>query len=156
MEHLPDDEVRKIRDSIAQAEAELTAALWERHRDLHGRIEELKAKCEQAGHSLMIVLAGKVGPRWRLLRRGWSERRTCILCGTEEIGKLATGFLKRFLVRQAVWKFEKLTGQAARRFTDPDWYLETCSIVRNFSFSTEVILQHAFPHRSGFLAKAAQ
>jgi hypothetical protein len=111
MEHLPNDEVRKIRDSIAQAEAELTAALWERHRDLHGRIEELKAKCEQAGHSLMIVLAGKVGPRRRLLRRGWSERRTCILCGTEEIGKLATGFVKRFLVRQAVWKFEKLTGQ---------------------------------------------
>jgi hypothetical protein len=28
--------------------------MWERHRELHGRIEELKGKCEQAAHSLTI------------------------------------------------------------------------------------------------------
>jgi hypothetical protein len=56
MEHMPDDEVRSLRDSIAKAEAELTAPGWERHRELHGRIEELKGKCEEAAHSLTIVL----------------------------------------------------------------------------------------------------
>ncbi len=40
MEHMPDDEIRSLRDSIAKAEAELTAPMWERHRELHGRIEE--------------------------------------------------------------------------------------------------------------------
>ena len=45
MEHMPDDDIRSLRDSIAKAEAELTAPMWERHRDLHGRIEELKDKC---------------------------------------------------------------------------------------------------------------
>jgi len=44
-----------------------------------------------------------------------------------------------------VWKFEKLNGYAARTFTDPEWYLETRGIVRNFSFSTDVVLQHASP-----------
>src|SRR5216683_7350966 len=48
MEHMPDDEIRSLRDSIAKAEAELTASMWERHRELHGRIEELKGKCEEA------------------------------------------------------------------------------------------------------------
>jgi cell division septum initiation protein DivIVA len=52
MVHMPDDEVRSLRDSIAKAEAELTAPVWERHRELHGRIEELKRKCEEAAHSL--------------------------------------------------------------------------------------------------------
>jgi hypothetical protein len=42
MEHMPDDEIRRLRDSIAKAEAEITAPMWERHRELHGRIEELK------------------------------------------------------------------------------------------------------------------
>src|SRR5580658_1733901 len=121
MEHMRDDELRSLRDSIAQAEAALTTSVWERHRDLHGRIEELKAKCEGAAHSLTIVLTGKVGSRWRFMRNGWNERRTCILCGTEEIGELATGFLRRFLVRKAVWKFEKLTRRAARSFNDPEW-----------------------------------
>jgi len=46
MVHMPDDEVRSLRDSIAKAEAELTAPMWERHRELHGRIQELKGKCE--------------------------------------------------------------------------------------------------------------
>jgi hypothetical protein len=52
MEHMPDDKIRSLRDSIAKAEAELTAPMWERHRDLHGRIEELKDKCEEAAHYL--------------------------------------------------------------------------------------------------------
>jgi hypothetical protein len=75
---------------------------------------------------------------------------SCLLCGSEEVGQLATGLLRRFLVRKAVWKFEKLKRDAARTFSDPEWYLETCSIVRNFSFSTDVVLQHAFPHRVQF------
>ena len=147
MEHMPDDEIRSLRDSIAKAEAELSAPMWERHRELHGRIEELKDKCEAAAHSLTIVLAGNVGTRQRLIRNGRNERRTCILCGSEEVGTLATGLLRRFLVRKAVWKFEKLNRDAARTFSDPEWYLETCSIIRNSSFSTDVVLQHAFPHR---------
>jgi hypothetical protein len=150
MEHMPDDDIRSLRDSIAKAEAELTAPMWERHRDLHGRIEELKDKCAGAAHSLTIVLAGNVGKRRRLLRNGRNERRTCLICGTEEVGTLATGFLRRFLSRKALWKFEKLNRQAARTFTDPEWYLETGNIVRNFSFSTDVVLQHAFPHRVHF------
>ena len=68
MEHMPDDEIRSLRDSIAKAEAELSAPRWERHRELHGQIEELKDKCEAAAHSLTIVLAGNVGTRRRLLR----------------------------------------------------------------------------------------
>jgi hypothetical protein len=47
---MPGDEIKKLRDSIAHAEAALTASVWERHRDLHGRIEELKAKWEEAAH----------------------------------------------------------------------------------------------------------
>jgi hypothetical protein len=150
MEHMPDDEIRSLRDSIAKAEAEITAPMWERHRDLHGRIGELKDKCAGAAHSLTLVLAGNAGTRRRLLRNGRNERKTCLICGTEEVGTLATGFLRRFLFRKAVWKFEKLNRQAARTFTDPEWYLETCNIVRNFSFSTDVVLQHAFPHRVHF------
>jgi hypothetical protein len=37
--------------------------MWERHRDLHGRIKELKDKCEKADHALTIVLAGNIGVR---------------------------------------------------------------------------------------------
>src|ERR1700674_1504656 len=85
MEHTPDDEIRSLRDSIAKAEAELSAPRWERHRELHGRIEELKEKCEAAAHSLTIVLAGNVGTRRRLLINSRNERRTCIICGTEVI-----------------------------------------------------------------------
>src|SRR5260370_558524 len=65
MEHMPDDEIRSLRDSIAKAEAELTAPMWERHRELHGRIEKLKGKCAEAAYSLTIVLARKVGTRRR-------------------------------------------------------------------------------------------
>ncbi|MGD0291863.1 MAG: hypothetical protein ABSC63_19800 [Candidatus Binataceae bacterium] len=150
MEHMPDDEIRSLRDSISKAEAELNAPRWERHRELHRQIEELKDKCEAAAHSLTIVLAGKVGTRRHLLRNLRNERRTCIICGTEEVGTLTTGFLRRFLFRKAEWKFEKLIRDAARTFSDPEWYLETCSIVRNFSFPTDVVLQHAFPHRVHF------
>src|SRR6266851_1795336 len=127
MAHMPDDELRSLRDSIAKAEAELTAPMWERHRELHGRIEELKGKCEEAAHSLTIVLAGNVGTRRRLMRNGRNERRTCLICGSEEVGTLATGLLRRFLVRKAVWKFEKLKRDAARTFIDPEWYLETAA-----------------------------
>jgi len=147
LEHMPDEETRSLRDSIAKAEAELIAPRWERHRELHGRIVELKDKCDKAAHSLTIVLAGYVGTRRRLMRNGRNERRTCIMCGAEEVGTLTTGFLRRFLLRKAVWKFEKLKRDASRTFTDPEWYLETCSIIRNSSFSTDVVLQHAFPHR---------
>src|ERR1700730_19462029 len=105
---MPDDEIRSLRDSIAKAEAELTAHMWERHRERHGLIEELKRKCEEAAHSLTIVLAGNVGARRRLMRNGRNERRTCIICGTEEVGRLWPGFLPRFLFRKAVWKFEIL------------------------------------------------
>jgi len=150
MEHMPDDEVRSLRDSIAKAEAELTAPVWERHRELHGRIQQLKRKCEEAAHSLTIVLAGNVGTRRRLMRNGRNERRTCIICGTEEVGTLMTGFLHRLLFRKAVWKYEMLKREPARTFTDPEWYIETCSIVKNFSFSTDVVLQHAFPRSVPF------
>jgi hypothetical protein len=150
MEYMPDDEIRSMRDSIAKAEADLDAPMWERHRELHGRIEELKAKCAAAAHSLTLVLAGNAGTRRRLLRNGRNERRTCILCGTEELGTRGTGFLRLFLFRKAVWKFEKLNRQTARTFTDPAWYFETCGILRNFSFSTDVVLQHAFPPRTPF------
>ena len=44
MEHMLDDEIRSLRDSIAKAEAELSAPRRGRHRELHGRIEELKDK----------------------------------------------------------------------------------------------------------------
>ena len=60
MEHMRDDEIRSLRDSIAQAEAALTASVWERHRDLHGGIAELKTECEEAAHSLTIVLCWRV------------------------------------------------------------------------------------------------
>jgi hypothetical protein len=61
-------------------EAELTASVWERHRELHGRIEELKGKCKEAAHSLTVVLAGSVGTRQRLMRNGRNQPRTCIIC----------------------------------------------------------------------------
>jgi hypothetical protein len=150
VEHMPDDEIRSLRDGIAKAEAEFTGPIWERYQEQHRRITELKDKCGQTSHALTIVLAGDVGTRWRLMRNGRNERRTCILCGTEEVGTLATGFLPRFLFRKAVWNFEKLNGYTTRTFTDPEWYLETCGIVRNFSFSTDVVLQHAFPARWTF------
>jgi hypothetical protein len=144
MEQVP-DEVRALRDSIAKAEADHTGLMWERHRELHGRIKELKDRCEQAGHSLVVVRAGEVGTRRKLLRNRRDERRTCIMCGTEEVGKVATGAFSRFLFRRAHWKFERMNGYISRTFTDHQWYLETLSLIRNFSFSTDVILQHAFP-----------
>ena len=99
---------------------------------------------------MTFVLAAMPARGGVLLRNGRNERRTCLICGTEEVGTLATGFLRRFLFRKAVWKFERLNRQVARTFTDPEWYLETCSIVRNFSFSTDVVLRHAFPRSVPF------
>jgi hypothetical protein len=145
MEQLPDDEIRSLRDSIAKAEAESTGPIWDHRREERKRIKELMDKCGNASHALTIVLAGNVGTRRRLMRNGWNECRICLMCGTEEEGTLATGFLYRFLFRKAEWKFGKLNGYAARTFTDPEWYLETRGIVRNFSFSTDVVLQHASP-----------
>jgi hypothetical protein len=144
MEQVP-DEIEALRDSIAKAETDHIGPRWERHRELQGRIKELKDRCEKTAHSLIIVLAGNVGTRRRLMRNRRDERRTCIMCGTEEVGTLATGFLSRFLFRTAKWKFERLNGYISRTFTDPQWYLETLSVIRNFSFSTDVVLQHAFP-----------
>jgi hypothetical protein len=40
MEHLPDDEIRSLRDSIAKAEAEFTGPIWDHRREQHKRIKE--------------------------------------------------------------------------------------------------------------------
>jgi Transposase, Mutator family len=101
MEHMPDDEIRSLRDSIAKAEAELSAPRWERHRELHGRIEELKDKCEAAAHSLTIVLTGNVGTRRRLLRNIRNERRTCLICGTEDRREWRSQIIPRYQRRTA-------------------------------------------------------
>jgi hypothetical protein len=146
MEHLP-DEIRTLRDTLAKAEAERPGQVWERHRDVYDHIKKLKDRCEETGHSLVISLTGKPGTRRRWMRNGRDERRACIMCGTEEIGKMATGFIYRFLFRKAAWRFEKLNGHITRTFTDPEWYLETVSIFRQFSFPTDVVLYHAFPPR---------
>ena len=144
LEQVP-DEIRNLRDSIATAERDETGPMWERQRALQARVKELKDRCGQNSHPLSIVLAGKVGTRRRLMRNRRDERRTCVICGTEEVGTLATGAASRFLFRKAEWTFESLNGYISRTFTDPQWYLETVYIVRNFSFPTDVVLQHAFP-----------
>lgn len=120
MEHLPDDEIRTLRDSIANAEAQFTGPIWDHRREQHERIKELQDKCGKASHALTIVLAGSVGTRRRMMRNGWNECRTCLMCGTEEIGTLATGLLSRLLFRKALWRFEKLNGYASRTFSDPE------------------------------------
>jgi hypothetical protein len=147
IEHVENDEIRCLRDSLAKMEEELDGPGWEEHRQQHRRIRELRDKCEQAGHPLTIALAGDVGARRRLMRDGRNERRTCVLCGAEEAGTTATPFLVRLLSRRAVWRFEKLNGYVSRVFTDPEWYLETCSIIKNFSFTTRVLLEHVRPPR---------
>ena len=117
MEHLPDDEIRSLRDCMAKAEAEFTGPIWDHRRERHKRIKELMVRCGKASHALTIVLAGRAGTRRRLGRNGWPECRTCLVCGSEEEGNLATGFFHRSLFRKAVWKFENLNW-AARTFTD--------------------------------------
>jgi hypothetical protein len=146
MEHVP-DQVRSLRDSIARMEGEGAGAVPEHFREAYRQVKELKDRCEQAGHSLTIALAGKVGTRRRLMRNRRDERRTCIMCGTEEVGTLATAFPVRFLLRRTEWKFDTLNGHISRTFTDPEWYFETLSLIRNFGFSTDVVLHHAFPPR---------
>jgi len=148
IEQVP-DEIRSLRDSIAKGEAEHVGSTWERYRELGRYVTELKDRCGKAGHSLIIVLAGEVGTRRRFMKNCKDERRTCVMCGTEEAGTLATGFLVRFLFRRASWKFEKLNGYISRTFNDPDWYLETVSVIRNCAFSTDVVLHHAFPPYRG-------
>ncbi len=145
-DHLPDD-MRQIRDSIAQADAEIAGAARAQYRELHGRIKELRNRCDEAGHSLIIVLAGTAGTRRRMMRNRRDERRTCLLCGTEEVGEVETGLIARLLLRKTKWKFVKLNGPISRIFTEPEWYFETLSVIRNFSFPTEVVLYHAFPPR---------
>jgi len=119
--------------------------MWESQRELQGHIKELKDRCEETSHPLIIALAGNVGMRRRLMRNRRDERRTCVMCGIEEVGTLATGFPSRFLFRKAKWTFGRLNGYITRTFSDAQWYLETVSIIRNFSFSTDILLQHAFP-----------
>jgi hypothetical protein len=152
LEHVP-EEIKTLRDRIAHTEAEHLGPMLEHYRELHDHIKELKDRCAQAGHSLTVELAGRAGKRRRLMRNRRDERRACMMCGTEEIGTLATGFLSRFLLRRARWKFETLNGHISRIFSDSEWYFETLSVVRHFSFSTEVVLYHAFPPRlpSSFL-----
>ena len=107
IEHVP-DEIRTLRDRIADTEAQRIGPVLERYRELHEHIQELKDRCAQAGHSLTIVLAGKAGTRRRLMKNRRDERRACVMCGTEEIGTPATRFLSRFLLRRGKWKFETL------------------------------------------------
>jgi len=144
MEHVP-DEIRTLRDSIATAETEYAGRYWENYREHSGRIKELKDRCEQAGHSLIIALEGKAGTRRRLFKNARHERRACIMCGTEEVGVVEAGLLSRFLLRRARWKFHRLNDHITRVFDNIDWYFETLSIIRHFSFSTEVVIHHAFP-----------
>jgi hypothetical protein len=146
MEHVP-EEIKALRDSIAALEAQGIGPTHERYRELYGHIKELKERCGESGHSLIIVLAGRSGTRRRLMRNRRDERRTCMMCGTEEVGTIATGFASRFLLRKATWQFERLNGQISRTFVDPEWYFETVSVIRNFSFPTDVVLYHAFPPR---------
>jgi hypothetical protein len=146
MEKVP-DEIRMLRDSIAKTEADHAGIAWEHQRELQTHVAELKNKCEASAHSLAIALAGKVGTRRRFLRNSRDERRVCIMCGTEEVGKFASGAIFRFLFRRGKWKFGTLNGYISRTFTDPEWYFETVSVIRNLSFPTEVVLQHAFPPR---------
>ena len=149
IERVP-DEIRVLRDNIAKAETDDGGPMWDRQREAHAHITELKDKCGEAGHPLIIALAGKSGKRRRLMKDGQNERRACIMCGTEEVGTLATGFPPRFLLRKAKWKFDKFNGHISRIFTDPEWYFETLSVIRNFSFPTNVVLHHAFPPRLPF------
>src|SRR5262249_1187901 len=141
------DDLRVLRDSIAKTQGELDSRDWERFREVSGHIKELKDRCAEAGHSLIISLAGKPGTRRRLMRNRRDEKRTCLMCGSEEIGKLANGLFSRLLFRRADWKFEKLNGHVTRFFDNAEWYFETVSVIRQFSFGTDVVLHHAFPPR---------
>lgn len=143
IEQIP-EEIRIMRDVIVKSETDDAGHMWGRCRELHERVTELRNKCRENGHALIIALAAKSGTRRRLMRNG-RERRACIMCGTEEVGTLATGFLPRFLFRKAKWKFETMNGRISRTFDDPEWYFETLLMLRNFSFSTDVVLHHAFP-----------
>lgn len=107
LEHMPDDEIRSLRDRIAKTEAEFTAQTWDDRQAQSKQIKELKEKCAQGSHALTIVLAGNLRTRRRLMRNGWNERRTCLMCGTEEEGTLTTGLFARFLLGKGVWKFAR-------------------------------------------------
>lgn len=147
IEQVP-DKIRVLRDNIAKAETDDGGPMWERHREVHAHITDLKDKCGEAGHPLTIALAGKSGTRRRLMKNGRNGRRACIMCGTEDVGTLAAGFLPRLLFRKVKWEFQTLkNGHISRTFSDPEWYFETLSVIRNFSFSTDVVLHHAFPAR---------
>lgn len=144
MEVVP-DEIRLLRDQTAKRETENSEPIWEHLRGAHEQIAGLKSKCQEKGHPLMIELRGKTGTRRRLLKNTRNERRACVMCGTEEVGTVTTGFLRRLLLRNTKWKFQDLNGRISRSFADPEWYFETLYVIRNFSFPTYVILQHAFP-----------
>lgn len=146
VEHVP-DEIITLRDTIAAAEAGRPGHVWERHRDVYDDIKKLKDRCEENGHPLVIALTGKPGTRRRLMRNGRDARRTCVMCGTEEVGRPANGFLYRFLFGRTRWTFEKLNGHITRAFRDPEWYFETMSIVRQYSLPTDIVLYRAFPPR---------
>jgi hypothetical protein len=136
-----------LRDKIAQVEAQHPGHLWERRRDVYDDVKRLKHACEESRHPLLIALAGQ-SSTWRIsLRIGRSERRSCIMCGTEEIGKLGTGLIRRFGLGRSRWNFEKLNGRITRIFTDPEAYLHALSFIRQYSLPTEVVLQHALPPR---------
>jgi hypothetical protein len=155
MELVP-DEIRVLRDQVAKGETLNAGSIWDRHRGLHEHLTELKQKCEEKGHPLMIALSGRAGTRRRLLTNSRNERRTCVMCGTEEVGTVVTGFLQRLLLRKTKWKFHSLNGQISRTFADPEWYFETLWVIRNFSFPTDVILQHAFPPQMPVLFRRTQ
>ena len=149
------NEIIVLRDTIATVEAARPGHVWERHRVSYEEIKRLKDRCEEKGHPLVIALAGKPGTMRRLMRNGRDERRTCVMCGTEEVGRAANGFLGLFLLGRGRWQFEKLNGRITRRFTNPEWYFETMSIMRQYSLPSDIVLYHAFPPRvpSSILAR---
>lgn len=140
-------EIVFLRDSIAEAEARHPGHVWERRRDVYEDVKRLKDRCEQSGHPVLIALAGSAAGWRRSARIGRAERRVCIMCGTEEIGQPASGFLRRVLLGRGRWNFEKLNGAVTRKFTNPEAYLQALSFIRQYSLPTEVVLHHALPPR---------
>jgi len=141
------EELVALRDNIARAEAERPGRMWERRRDVYDDVRRLKEQCETTGHPLLIALAGRSGTRRRWMRSGRAERRTCVMCGVEEIGEPANGLLSRLVLGRTSWKFEKLTGRITRTFNDPEAYLQTTSSIKQYSLPTDVVLHRAFPPR---------
>src|SRR5262249_36525223 len=70
--------------ALLTAETEYAGRYWENYREHSGRIKELKDRCEQAGHSLIIALEGKAGTRRRLFKNARDARRAAKYKNEEE------------------------------------------------------------------------